>query len=167
MIDLRRSVAWDKNLLFSWFKPQKVKKKLFGPGLLNNDPWWLHLDAWLYDICHYFRERSILCFLHVYPATASPLPKAHLLTGMPVSSDGNSPNITTYLFKLRVVVCLTGLEWVIAPNQLPKPTTPRPIQKWAIFELFLVMSEHCSLPAYQKTSPANLLWLWQSFLQYL
>lgn len=98
---------------------KKWKKNLFGPGLLNNDPWWLHLDAWLYDICHYFRERSILCFLHVYPATASPLPKARLLTAMPVSSDGNSPNITTYLFKLRVVVCLTGLD--IRMGHSPKP----------------------------------------------
>lgn len=134
---------------------KKWKKIWFCPGLSNNDPWLPHLYAWLYDICSYFRERWILCSLHVHPATASPLPKAHLLMAMPVSSDGNSPNITTDLFKLRVVVCLTGLEWVIALNQLPKPTTPRYIQIWAIFKLFLVMSEPCSLPAYQKTSSSQ------------
>lgn len=136
MIDLRRSVAWDGNLFFSELSHKEWKRIWFGSGLPNNDPWWPHLYGWLYDIWSYFRDRWIFCSLHVYPPTASPLLK-------PVSSDSNSPNITTDLFKLRVGICLTGFEWVIAPKQLPKPTTPRPIQIWAIFKLFLVISEPC------------------------
>lgn len=33
--------------------------------------------------------------------------------------DGESPNITADLFKLRVVICQAGFEWVIAKKQAP------------------------------------------------
>lgn len=55
----------------------------------------------------------------MYSPTASLLPKARFLMAMPVSSDGESPNITDDLFKLRVVICLAGFEWVIAKKQAP------------------------------------------------
>lgn len=36
-------------------------------------------------------------------------------------------------------------------NKCPNPSTPGLTQIWAHFKLFLIMSEPCSLPAYQKT----------------
>lgn len=66
-----------------------------------------------------------------------------------------------------------GWVWVghSPQNKHPNPPTPGPTQILAGFKLFLVMSEPCALPAYQKTdstqaTPPLLPWLWYSFCQH-
>lgn len=148
MTDLRRSVAWDGNLLFSWFKSEKTFGLVLIFQIMTHGDHTYMLDYMIFAVTSETDGFFVLCMC---TTTASPLPKARLLMAVPVCSDGNSPNITTDLFKLRVVICLTGFEWDIAPKQLSKPSTHMPIQIWANFKSFLVMSEPCSLPAYQKT----------------